>query len=137
MKNGIFIDFLFCLKLNIYLDKVLGALKGVFQYFTGGLSGGGGLFKGVVGKALGIEKRDFQDVFFALTGSWADLQLLHLRIDKPLQDYLPLEKLNKTEEQKASDKKFRLNLKFPTGPGAKDSEGRAEDQFKEQLLDKC
>ena len=117
------------------LDKVLGALKGVFQYFTGGLSGGGGLLKGVVGKALGIEKRDFQDVSFALTGSWADLQLLHLRIDKPLQDYLPLEKLNKTEEQKASDKKFRLNLKFPTGPGAKDSEGRTEDQFKEQLLD--
>ena len=117
------------------LDKVLGALKGVFQYFTGGLSGGGGLLKGVVGKALGIEKRDFQDVSFALAGSWANLQLLHLRIDKPLQDYLPLEKLNKTEEQKASDKKFRLNLKFPTGPGAKDSEGRTEDQFKEQLLD--
>ena len=114
---------------------MLGALKGVFQYFTGGLSGNGGLLKGVMGKALGIEKRDFQDVSFALAGSWANLQLLHLRIDKPLQDYLPLERLNKTQEQRAEDKKFRLKLKFPTGPGAKDSENRTEDQFKEQLLD--
>ena len=117
------------------LDKVLGALKGVFQYFTGGLSGGGDVLKGIVGKALGIEKRDFQDVSFVLAGSWTDLQLLHLRIDKPLQNYLPLDRLNKTEEQKADDKKFRLNLKIPTGPGAKDTENRTEDQFKEQLLD--
>ncbi len=117
------------------LDKVLGALRSVFQYFTGGLSGGDGLLKGVVGKALGIEKRDFQDVSFVLAGSWTDLQLLHLRIDKPLQNYLPLDKLNKTEEQKADDKKFRLNLKIPTGPGEKDRENRTEDQFKEQLLD--
>ena len=88
-----------------------------------------------MGKALGIEKRDFQDVSFVLAGSWTDLQLLHLRIDKPLQNYLPLDRLNKTEEQKADDKKFRLNLKIPTGPGAKDTENRTEDQFKEQLLD--
>ncbi len=118
------------------LDKVLGALKGVFQYFTGGLSGGGsGLIKGAVGKLLGIEKRDFQDVSFVLAGSWSAPQLLNLRIDKPIQNYLPLDKLNKTEEQKAEDKKFRLNLKIPTGPGAKDRENRTEDQLKEQMLD--
>ena len=117
------------------LNRVLGALKGVFQYFTGGLSNGD-LLKNVVGKALGIKKRDFQDVSFVLAGGWSNLQLLNLRIDKPLKDYLPLEKLNRTEEQRGDGAQFRLNLKFPTGPGAEGGEDRTtEDQFKEQLLD--
>ena len=116
------------------LNRVLGALKGVFQYFTGGLSNGD-LLKNVVGKALGIKKRDFQDVSFVLTGGWSNLQLLNLRIDKPLKDYLPLEKLNRTEEQRGDGAQFRLNLKFPTGPGAEGGEDRTEDQIKEQLLD--
>ena len=116
------------------LNRVLGALKGVFQYFTGGLSNGD-LLKNVVGKALGIKKRDFQDVSFVLAGGWSNLQLLNLRIDKPLKDYLPLEKLNRTEEQRGDGAQFRLNLKFPTGPGAEGGEDRTEDQIKEQLLD--
>ena len=116
------------------LNRVLGALKGVFQYFTGGLSNGD-LLKNVVGKALGIKKRDFQDVSFVLAGGWSNLQLLNLRIDKPLKDYLPLEKLNRTEEQRGDGAQFRLNLKFPTGPGAEGGEDRTEDQLKEQLLD--
>ena len=116
------------------LNKVLGAMKGVFQYFTGGLSNTD-LLKNVVGKALGINKRDFQDVSFVLAGSWSNLQLLGLKIDKPLGDYLPLEKLNRTEEQRADGARFRLNLKFPTGPGAEGGEDRTEDQLKEQLLD--
>ena len=116
------------------LNRVLGALKGVFQYFTGGLSNGD-LLKNVVGKALGIKKRDFQDVSFVLTGGWSNLQLLNLRIDKPLQDYLPLEKLNRTEEQRGDGARFRLNLKFPTGPGAEGGEDPTGDQLKNQLLD--
>ena len=79
------------------LNKVLGAMKGVFQYFTGGLSNTN-LLKSVLGEALGVNKRDFQDVSFVLAGGWSNLQLLNLRIDKPLKDYLPLEKLNRTEE---------------------------------------
>lgn len=116
------------------LNRVLGALKGVFQYFTGGLSNTN-LLKNVVGEALGISKRDFQDVSFVLTGGWSNLQLLNLRIDKPLQDYLPLEKLNRTEEQRGDGARFRLNLKFPTGPGAEGGEDPTGDQLKNQLLD--
>lgn len=116
------------------LNKVLGAMKGVFQYFTGGLSNTN-LLKSVLGEALGVNKRDFQDVSFVLAGGWSNLQLLNLRIDKPLQDYLPLEKLNRTEEQRGDGAQFRLNLKFPTGPGAKGGENRTEDQLKDQLLD--
>lgn len=116
------------------LNRVLGAMKGVFQYFTGGLSNTN-LLKNVVGEALGISKRDFQDVSFVLAGGWSNLQLLNLKIDKPLGDYLPLEKLNRTEEQRADGAQFRLNLKFPTGPGAEGGEDRTEDQLKEQLLD--
>ena len=116
------------------LNKVLGAMKGVFQYFTGGLSNTN-LLKNVVGEALGISKRDFQDVSFVLAGGWSNLQLLNLKIDKPLGDYLPLEKLNRTEEQRGDGARFRLNLKFPTGPGAEGGEDRTEDQLKEQLLD--
>ena len=116
------------------LNKVLGAMKGVFQYFTGGLSNTN-LLKSVLGEALGVNKRDFQDVSFVLAGGWSNLQLLNLRIDKPLKDYLPLEKLNRTEEQRGDGAQFRLNLKFPTGPGAKGGENRTEDQLKDQLLD--
>lgn len=116
------------------LNKVLGAMKGVFQYFTGGLSNTN-LLKSVLGEALGVNKRDFQDVSFVLAGGWSNLQLLNLRIDKPLQDYLPLKKLNRTEEQRGDGAQFRLNLKFPTGPGAKGGENRTEDQLKDQLLD--
>ena len=116
------------------LNKVLGAMKGVFQYFTGGLSNTN-LLKSVLGEALGVNKRDFQDVSFVLAGGWSNLQLLNLRIDKPLKDYLPLEKLNRTEEQRGDGAQFRLNLKFPTGPGSKGGENRTEDQLKDQLLD--
>ena len=116
------------------LNKVLGAMKGVFQYFTGGLSNSN-LLKSVLGEALGVNKRDFQDVSFVLAGGWSNLQLLNLRIDKPLKDYLPLEKLNRTEEQRGDGAQFRLNLKFPTGPGAKGGEDHTEDQLKDQLLD--
>ncbi|NLL37682.1 MAG: hypothetical protein GX256_09215 [Fretibacterium sp.] len=119
------------------LDSFLGALKGVFEYFTGGLKTGGGLgvgmFKGAVGKMLGIQARDFQDVSFILKGSWSELQLLRLKIDKPLKHYLPLDTLN--EEKRLDDKKFRLNLKIPTGPGDTSPEEDPEDQFKQQLLD--
>lgn len=116
------------------LNRVLGAMKGVFQYFTGGLSNTN-LLKNVVGEALGISKRDFQDVSFVLAGGWSNLQLLNLKIDKPLGDYLPLEKLNRTEEQRADGARFRLNLKFPTGPGAEGGEDPTGDQLKNQLLD--
>lgn len=116
------------------LDQILGALKGVFQYMTGGLSGG--LVRDALGRAIGLRGRDFQDVSFTLSNSWQELRLLNLKIDKPLQDYLPLDALNGNQRKQKDDTQFRLNLKFPTGPGGGSPEDRStKDQLTEQLLD--
>jgi hypothetical protein len=117
------------------LDMLLGALKGAFQLMTGSLAGGGQILRQAVGKLVGYTERDFQDVTFQLKGSWQELQLLNLKIDKSLENYLPINKLNPENTQmKESQKKIQFNITIPTGPGG-DDETDAQDQFKKQLID--
>lgn len=117
------------------LDQFLGALKGLFQFAVSGALGGGNFLRDSMGRALGVKRRDFQDVSFTLANSWQELRLLDLKIDKPIQDFLPIDRLN-DEEQRRDDKQFRLDLKFPTGPGDESVEdGSPEDQLKQQLID--
>jgi hypothetical protein len=117
------------------LDVLLGALKSAFQLMTGGLTGGGQLLRQAVGKLVGYTEHDFQDVTFQLKGSWKELQLLNLTIDKSLEGYLPL--INGDEMQqplKENNKKIQFNISIPTGPGGGDDED-TQEQFKKQLID--
>ncbi|MBQ9527844.1 MAG: hypothetical protein IJR68_09545, partial [Fretibacterium sp.] len=83
-----------------------------------------------------IKKRDYQDISFTLANSWQELRLLNLETTKSLQDYLPVDRLNKEDEQKKDDRQFKLRLRFPMGPGSHDPEDAStSDQFKEQLID--
>jgi hypothetical protein len=113
------------------LDTVMEALKGVFQLMTGTLAGNGQLLRQAVGKLVGYTERDFQDVTFQLRGSWQELRLLNLTIDKSLEAYLPLR--NEATQRKESEKKIQFNLKIPTGPGG-DEDLTTREQFKKQLL---
>jgi hypothetical protein len=122
------------------LDSVLGALKGAFQLMTGTLSGGGGqLARRTVGRLLGFTDRDFQDVSFRLSGSWQELQLLDLKIDKSLETYLPVKDEEEETSRKETGKQFQFNLKIPVGSGGNAREDgddeNPEDQLKKQLLD--
>ncbi|MBR1418187.1 MAG: hypothetical protein IJ576_04390, partial [Synergistaceae bacterium] len=118
------------------LDRILGAMKGAFQYVTGSLTGGTGFLKDAAGRMLGVKRRDFQNVTFTLANSWNELRLLDLKITKPIQDFLPLDKLNGEEEQKKETKQFKLNLKIPVGQGNLNPEDNTtQDQLKEQLVD--
>ena len=117
------------------LDILLGALKSAFQLMTGSLSGGGQILRQAVGKLVGYTERDFQDVTFQLKGSWQELQLLNLKIDKSLENYLPINQLNEKDTQiKENQKKIQFNITVPTGPGG-DDETDTQDQFKKQLID--
>ena len=116
------------------LDQLLGAMKGVFQYMTGGLTGN--VLRDAAGRVLGIKKRDYQNVTFTLANSWEKLQLLDLKITKPIEEFLPINALNKNDEQQKQDTKFQLQIKFPTGPGSDNAEDESPaDQFKQQLID--
>jgi hypothetical protein len=116
------------------LNTVLGALRGLFQLTTGTLTGGGQLVRQAVGRMVGITDRDFQDVSFQLRGSWDELQLLNLKIDKPLEGYLPIRTSDSLPTHREDNRKIKFNIKIPTGPGGEDEEN-AQDQFKRQLLD--
>ncbi|MBR0074656.1 MAG: hypothetical protein IJP96_02735 [Synergistaceae bacterium] len=116
------------------LDQLLGAMRGVFQYMTGGLATN--FLKDAAGRMLGAKRKDFQNVSFTLANSWTELRLLNLKITKPIEDFLPIDILNKNEEKQKQDTQFTLKLKFPTGKGEKGSEEEStEDQFKQQLID--
>ena len=117
------------------LDQLLGAMKGIFQYVTGGLTGN--VLRDAAGRVLGIKKRDFQNVTFTLANSWTELQLLNLKITKSLEEFLPINVLNKeSEETQRSDTQFKMRLTFPVGQGNESVEDvSASDQFKEQLID--
>ena len=116
------------------LDQLLGAMKGVFQYMTGGLTRN--VLKDAAGRVIGLKKRDFQNVSFTLANSWNDPQLLDLKITKPIEDFLPIDILNKDEEKQHEEAKFNMRLRIPTGPGDKSVEEEStSDQFKEQLID--
>jgi hypothetical protein len=116
------------------LNTVLGALKGAFQLMTGSLTGGGQLARQALGKIIGLSERDFQDVSFQLKGSWQELQLLNLKIDKSLETYIPLQNDEPTSRSD-SERKFQINIKIPTGPGSGGDDEDTKDQFKKQLLD--
>ncbi len=116
------------------LDQLLGAMKGVFQYMTGGLTQS--VLRDAAGRVLGIKKKDFQNVSFTLANSWQNLSLLNLKITKPIEDFLPIDRLNKDQEEQKDDTQFTLRLKIPTGAGVKSvEEESAGDQFKQQLID--
>ena len=116
------------------LDRFLGAMKGVFQYMTGSIFRD--IFKDTAARIAGIKRRDFQNVSFTLANSWQELRLLNLKITKPIEDFLPIDILNKDEEKQKEDTQFKFGVKIPVGKGVKSVEDEsAEDQLKQQLLD--
>lgn len=115
------------------LDTVLSAMKSAFQLMTGSLTGGTQLVRQTVSKIIGYNQRDFQEVSFQLRGSWKELQLLNLRIDKSLEGFLPREL---PTGRKDEERKIQFNLRIPVGPGGGNSDGAStEDQLKKQFLD--
>ena len=116
------------------LDRLLGAMKGLFQYMTGGLASN--VLRDAAGRVFGVKRRDFQNVSFTLANSWQNLRLLNLKITKPIEDFLPIDILNKDEEKQKNDTQFKLNLKIPVGKGDTSVEDEStEDQFKQRLID--
>ena len=116
------------------LDQLLGAMKGVFQYMTGSL--GRDVLKDAAGRVLGIKRKDFQNVSFTLANSWNNLHMQNLKITKPIEDFLPIDILNRDQEAQKDDTQFKLQLKIPTGKGYKSAEEDSTgDQLKEQLID--
>ena len=116
------------------LDQLLGAMKGVFQYMTGSLARD--VIKDAASRVLGIKRKDFQNVSFTIAGTWDKPALENLKITKAIEDFLPIDILNRDQETQKDSAQFRLQLKFPTGPGAKGSEEESTgDQVKQQLLD--
>ena len=116
------------------LDRLLGAMKGLFQYMTGGLASN--VLRDAAGRVLGVKRKDFQNVSFTLANSWQNLRLLNLKITKPIEDFLPIDILNKDEEKQKNDTQFKLNLRIPVGKGDKSVEDESTgDQFKQQLID--
>ena len=116
------------------LDQFLGAMKGIFQYMTGGIARN--VIRDAAGRVLGLKTRDFQNVSFRLANNWNELQLLDLAITKAIEDFLPVDILNRDSETQRDDKQFKLSIKIPTGKGDKSVEEESTtDQFKEQLLD--
>ena len=116
------------------LDQLLGAMKGVFQYMTGGIAQN--VLKDAAGRVLGIKRRDYQTVSFQLVNSWNNLGFSNLKVTKPIEDFLPIDLLNKDEEKQRDDTQFKLNLKIPVGQGDPSVEEESPgDQFKQQLID--
>ena len=116
------------------LDQLLGALKGVFQYMTGGL--GKNILRDAAGRVLGVKRRDFQNVSFTLANSWENIRLLDLAVTKSIEDFLPIDMLNKSEEEQRETAQFKLRFNFPVGKGNKSVEEESTtDQFKLQLID--
>ena len=116
------------------LDQLLGAMKGLFQYMTGNLAQN--FLRDAAGRIFGVKRKDFQNVSFRLANSWEELRLLDLKITKPIEDFLPIDMLNKDEEKQRDDTQFKLNLKIPVGKGHSSIEEESTgDQFKQQLID--
>ena len=116
------------------LDRFLGAMKGVFQYMTGGLTRN--VLRDAAGRVMGLQGRDFQNVSFTIAGSWNNPGIENLKVTKPIEEFLPINVLNGDEEKQKSEAKFGIRLKIPTGPGEKSiEEESATEQFKKQLID--
>lgn len=116
------------------LDQLLGAMKGLFQYMTGTIAQSA--LRDAAGRVLGVKRRDYQNVSFTLANSWSALQLLDLKITKSIEDFLPINILNKDEEKQKEETQFKMSIKIPTGPGDKSIEDESpEDQLKQQFID--
>ncbi|MBQ7151471.1 MAG: hypothetical protein IJR94_04360 [Synergistaceae bacterium] len=116
------------------LDRLLGAMKGVFQYMTGGLAKN--VLRDAAGRVLGVKRKDFQNVSFTIANNWDELRLLNLTITKPIEDFLPIDILNKDQEKQKETTQFTLQLKIPTGQGDKSAEEEStSDQIKQQIID--
>lgn len=116
------------------LDQLLGAMKGVFQYVTGGLTRN--VLKDAASRAMGLKGRDFQNVSFTIANSWTEPRIENLKVTKSIEEFLPIDVLNGDEEKQKSEAKFSIRLKIPTGPGEKSVEEESTtDQFKQQLID--
>ena len=116
------------------LDQLLGAMKGVFQYMTGGLTRN--VLRDAASRVMGIKRRDFQNVSFTLANSPYDPQLRDLKVTKPIEDFLPIDVLNRDEEKQRDTTQFKMSFKLPVGKGAPSAEDESpSDQFKQQLID--
>ncbi len=116
------------------LDRLLGAMKGVFQYMTGSLAKN--VLRDAASRVLGFQGRDFQNVSFTLANSWEEPQLRDLKVTKPIEDFLPIDVLNKNEEKQKETTQFKMSFKLPVGEGAPSAEEeKPGDQFKRQLID--
>lgn len=116
------------------LDQLLGAMKGVFQYMTGSLARN--VLRDAASRVMGIKRKDFQNVSFTLANSPYKPQLRNLKVTKPIEDFLPIDILNRDEEKQKEGTQFKMSLKLPVGAGAPSAEDESPgDQFKQQLID--
>ena len=116
------------------LDRLLGAMKGVFQYMTGSLAKN--VLRDAASRVMGFQGRDFQNVSFTLANSWEKPELRDLKVTKPIEDFLPIDILNKDEEKQKETTQFKMSFKLPVGEGAPSAEEESPgDQFKRQLID--
>ncbi len=116
------------------LDRLLGAMKGVFQYMTGSL--GRNVLRDAASRVVGVKQKDFQNVSFTIANSWSEPQLRDIKVTKPIEDFLPIDILNRDEEKQKETTQFRMRFKLPVGEGAPSAEDESPgDQFKQQLID--
>ena len=116
------------------LDQLLGAMKGVFQYMTGSLAKN--VLRDAASRVMGVKRRDFQNVSFTIANSWDAPQLRDIKVTKPIEDFLPIDILNKDEEKQKETAQFKMRFKLPVGEGAPSAEDESPgDQFKQQLID--
>ena len=116
------------------LDRLLGAMKGVFQYMTGSLARN--VLRDAASRVMGFQGRDYQNVSFTLANSWKEPQLRDLKVTKPIEDFLPIDILNNDQEKQKETTQFKMSFKLPVGEGAPSAEEESPgDQFKRQLID--
>lgn len=116
------------------LDRLLGAMKGVFQYMTGSLARD--VLRDAASRVIGLKRKDFQNVTFTLANSPMHPHLKDLKVTKPIEDFLPIDILNKNEEKQKESAQFKMSIRIPVGKGSQSGEEEsATDQFKQQLID--
>lgn len=116
------------------LDRLLGAMKGVFQYMTGSLARN--VLRDAASRVMGVKQKDFQNVSFTIANSWSEPHLRDIKVTKPIEDFLPIDILNRDEEKQKETSQFKMRFKLPVGEGAPSAEEESPgEQFKQQLID--